>query len=117
MDGGCLSSPRWTSLLVAEIFYPDTFVEENQNSRINGLRDIAGSPPPVHDFQNYQQYLQKRAGENEARNSGSQHHCDGVDEMGCFQVIRVDLNRFMDFKLKSNCFFIPYIFDTGKIVL
>lgn len=88
LDGGCLSSPRWTSLLVAEIFYPDTFVEENQNSRINGLRDVAGSPPPVHDFQNYQQYLQKRAGENEARNSGSQHHCDGVDEMGCFQVIR-----------------------------
>ncbi|XP_068965472.1 uncharacterized protein spz6 isoform X1 [Bombus flavifrons] len=87
LDGGCLSSPRWTSLLVAEIFYPDTFLEENQNSRINSLRDTAGSPPPVHDFQNYQQYLQKRAGENEARNSGSsQHHCDGVDEMGCFQV-------------------------------
>ena len=73
---------------MAEIFYPDTFLEENQNSRIAGLKDAAGSPPPVHDFQNYQQYLQKRAGENEARNSGSsQHHCDGVDEMGCFQVI------------------------------
>lgn len=24
LDGGCLSSPRWSSLLVAEIYYPDT---------------------------------------------------------------------------------------------
>lgn len=89
LDGGCLSSPRWTSLLVAEIFYPDTFLEENQNNRFPGPRDpVTGSPPPVYDFQNYQQYLQKRAGENEGRSSsGSQsHHCDGVDEMGCFQV-------------------------------
>ncbi|RLU17352.1 hypothetical protein DMN91_009586 [Ooceraea biroi] len=93
LDGGCLSSPRWTSLLVAEIFYPDTFLEENQAAGPgSGTRDpVAGSPPPVHDFQNYQQYLQKRASNGEARNSGGggggqQHHCDGVDEMGCFQV-------------------------------
>lgn len=90
-----MSSPRWTSLLVAEIFYPDTFLEESQGAGSGGssIRDpVAGSPPPVHDFQNYQQYLQKRANTGgEARNSGSgsgqqQHHCDGVDEMGCFQV-------------------------------
>lgn len=121
MDGGCLSSPRWTSLLVAEIFYPDTFLEENQNSRFSGLRDTAGSPPPVHDFQNYQQYLQKRAGENEARNSGSQHHCDGVDEMGCFQVIR-ELRIFrpgFESKRKENYpnFLTPYVCDIGEIVL
>ena len=91
LDGGCLSSPRWTSLLVAEIFYPDTFLEETKpGGRLPGPRDpVAVSPPPVHDFQNYQQYLQKRAGESEGRSSGgsSTHHCDGVDEMGCFQVI------------------------------
>ncbi|XP_011142761.1 uncharacterized protein LOC105185162 [Harpegnathos saltator] len=92
LDGGCLSSPRWTSLLVAEIFYPETFIEDNQGSSPGtspGTREpVAGSPPPVHDFQNYQQYLQKRASTGEARNNGSvqQHHCDGVDEMGCFQV-------------------------------
>ncbi|XP_034944592.1 uncharacterized protein spz6 [Chelonus insularis] len=88
LDGGCLSSPRWTSLLVAEIFYPDTFLEENQNGKFPGPREpIAGSPPPVHDYQNFQMYLQKRAGENEGRSSTSQqHHCDGVDDMGCFQV-------------------------------
>ncbi|XP_020280012.1 uncharacterized protein LOC109852867 [Pseudomyrmex gracilis] len=93
LDGGCLSSPRWTSLLVAEIFYPDTFLEDNQGVGVgigSGTRDpVAGSPPPVHDFQNYQQYLQKRASTGEARSGGGgaqQHHCDGVDEMGCFQV-------------------------------
>jgi len=101
LDGGCLSSPRWTSLLVAEIFYPDTFLEENQGSSGigSGTRDpVAGSPPPVHDFQNYQQYLQKRASTGEARNNGGsqQHHCDGVDEMGCFQV-RVTSSSFSHF--------------------
>jgi hypothetical protein len=85
LDGGCLSSPRWTSLLVAEIFYPDTFLEENQNGRLPGPREpVAGSPPPVQDYQNFQMYLQKRAGESEGRSSSN--HCDGVDEMGCFQV-------------------------------
>jgi hypothetical protein len=81
---------------VAEIFYPDTFLEESQNGRLPGPREpVVGSPPPVHDFQNYQQYLQKRAGEIEGRSSGGvsplpgaqSHHCDGVDDMGCFQVI------------------------------
>ncbi|KAJ8680417.1 hypothetical protein QAD02_016204 [Eretmocerus hayati] len=113
LDGGCLSSPRWTSLLVAEIFYPDTFLEETGNGpRLPSLREpVSASPPPVHDFQNYQQYLQKRAGESEGRSSGgmspavsqmtvhhtsgsgsssstssSGHHCDGTDDMGCFQV-------------------------------
>lgn len=134
MDGGCLSSPRWTSLLVAEIFYPDTFLEESQNvnnnnnnnnnnGRLPSRDPVAGSPPPVHDFQNYQQYLQKRAGESEARssstgsssssisnnngsnNSGS-HHCDGVDDMGCFQVRNIFIFFFfyisIQKKIKKN---------------
>ena len=25
LQGSCLASPRWVSLLVAEIYYPDTF--------------------------------------------------------------------------------------------
>nr|XP_012229452.1 PREDICTED: LOW QUALITY PROTEIN: uncharacterized protein LOC105676281 [Linepithema humile] len=92
LDGGCLSSPRWTSLLVAEIFYPDTFLEENQGTNVgigSGTRDpVAGSPPPVHDFQIIQQYLQKRASNRGGTtvDGAQQHHCDGVDEMGCFQV-------------------------------
>lgn len=89
LDGGCLSSPRWTSLLVAEQYYPDSTLDE-LHKQVPANRDpVTGSPPPVHDFQNYQQYLQRRAGsDNVGRSSSgsSQHHCDGVDEHGCFQV-------------------------------
>ncbi|KAK7788680.1 hypothetical protein R5R35_013959 [Gryllus longicercus] len=65
MDGGCLSSPRWVSLLVAEIFYPDTYLPAaGPGARWPAYRNpvAADSPPPVQDFQNYQQYLHKRAG-------------------------------------------------------
>ncbi|KAG8042143.1 hypothetical protein G9C98_000134 [Cotesia typhae] len=90
LDGGCLSSPRWTSLLVAEIYYPDTVLEESQNGKFPGPREpiAANSPPPVHDYQNFQMYLQKRAGENEGRSSSGnqQNHCDGHDDMGCFRI-------------------------------
>lgn len=87
LNGGCLSSPKWTSLLVAEIYYPDTFLEDNQNSKLSVLREpISGPPPPVQEFQEYEMYLKKRASESEGRSSVNQQHCDGVDEMGCYQV-------------------------------
>ncbi|XP_033152058.1 uncharacterized protein LOC117135724 [Drosophila mauritiana] len=89
LDGGCLSSPRWVSLLVAEIFYPnaeDTVPTSSTTTQA----------PSVQDFQAYQQYLQKRAGvatasdgtSSGAAGSASQTdaHCDGHDELGCFQV-------------------------------
>ncbi|GAB0098160.1 uncharacterized protein DMENIID0001_138670 [Sergentomyia squamirostris] len=87
LDGGCLSSPRWVSLLVAEIFYPNN--EEPTTT-------TSTTAPPVQDFQAYQQYLQKRAGLSTATDgsnfdttgssSGKLPHCDGHDEIGCFQV-------------------------------
>lgn len=99
LDGGCLSSPRWTSLLVAEIYYPDTFLPAAPGGRWPPHRNpVAGeNPPPVHDFQNYQQYLQKRAGvETPTTTNGpnttaqtpskNASHCDGIDDIGCFQV-------------------------------
>ncbi|XP_026474230.1 uncharacterized protein LOC113377969 isoform X2 [Ctenocephalides felis] len=76
LDGGCLSSPRWVSLLVAEIFYPQN--EEPLSATT--------STPPVQDFQAYQQYLQKRAVGNQESANAKQTHCDGQDEIGCFQV-------------------------------
>ncbi|XP_052843718.1 uncharacterized protein LOC128256987 [Drosophila gunungcola] len=89
LDGGCLSSPRWVSLLVAEIFYPnaeDTVPTSSTTTQA----------PSVQDFQAYQQYLQKRAGvatASDGTSSGasgsaapSDAHCDGHDELGCFQV-------------------------------
>ncbi|CAB3225654.1 unnamed protein product [Arctia plantaginis] len=64
LDGGCLSSPRWVSLLVAELHYP----------------------PRQH--QDYQQYAQNRVGQQTDTESSTDKpsHCDGHDEMGCYQV-------------------------------
>ncbi|BFG04487.1 uncharacterized protein DMAD_03451 [Drosophila madeirensis] len=93
LDGGCLSSPRWVSLLVAEIFYP--------NAEDTVPTSSTTTPTPsVQDFQAYQQYLQKRAGVATASDGTSSTgpngagagaappdaHCDGHDELGCFQV-------------------------------
>ncbi|KAH8413731.1 hypothetical protein KR222_005173, partial [Zaprionus bogoriensis] len=90
LDGGCLSSPRWVSLLVAEIFYPNA--EDTVPSS-----STTTQAPSVQDFQAYQQYLQKRAGvatasDGTSASAGAQNasasdaHCDGHDELGCFQV-------------------------------
>lgn len=81
LDGGCLSSPRWVSLLVAEIFYPNSQAEDFQSS----------AAPPLQDFNQYQEYLQKRAGlaSNDTasqKKKQQQQICDGVDEIGCFQI-------------------------------
>ncbi|XP_044735497.1 uncharacterized protein LOC123297783 [Chrysoperla carnea] len=90
LDGGCLSSPRWSSMLVAEIYYPDTVLsaaETNGQPQRNPV--TATTPPPVQDFQAYQQYLHKRAGLQAGVQSSSTSrptHCDGVDSLGCFQV-------------------------------
>ncbi|XP_048487342.1 uncharacterized protein LOC105398799 [Plutella xylostella] len=74
LDGGCLSSPRWVSLLVAELHYP------------GAAATPAPAPQPA-DFQDYQQYLQKRAGQpSDATSTEKPAHCDGHDELGCYQV-------------------------------
>ncbi len=89
LDGGCLSSPRWVSMLVAEIFYP--------NSEEYPQAPTTTAPPPQ-DFQQYQEYLQKRAGvaqssnetyydpQKSATKKNKQQICDGVDDIGCFQI-------------------------------
>jgi hypothetical protein len=75
---------------VAEIFYPNSQNDDFQSS----------TAPPLQDFQNYQEYLQKRAGlaQNETfyeqrptasalkQKKQQQQICDGVDEIGCFQI-------------------------------
>lgn len=86
LDGGCLSSPRWVSLLVAEIFYPNA--EDYRTTTTSST-----TAPPVQDFQAYQQYLQKRAGASSGsdvtdatQQENKNVHCDGYDEIGCFEV-------------------------------
>ncbi|XP_045483139.1 uncharacterized protein LOC123688595 [Harmonia axyridis] len=90
LDGGCLSSPRWSSLLVAEIFYPDTVLSSSDTTNPQRSPIAASQPPSVQDFQNYQQYLHKRAGLQAApvehTTTARPTHCDGVDALGCFQV-------------------------------
>ena len=114
-----MSSPRWVSMLVAELYYPDSYFP-NKGQQWPSRRPVSTEkPPPVYDFQNYQQYLQKRAGEGEPRiisanlqptlvdrnepannatatpkpeqatnsQSSDSSYCDGVDELGCYQVI------------------------------
>lgn len=74
-------------MLVAEIFYP--------NADDYTTTTTTTTAPPVQDFQAYQQYLQKRAGVPTASDATSLDnngnnvklpHCDGQDEIGCFQV-------------------------------
>lgn len=105
LDGGCLSSPRWVSLLVAEIFYPnaDDYAANGGAAAAATTTTTTTAAPPVQDFQAYQQYLQRRAGmptasdgSAEAQSASSSAssqaaraplpHCDGHDEIGCFQV-------------------------------
>lgn len=91
LDGGCLSSPRWSSLLVAEIYYPDTVLSSSDTTNVQRSPVAASQPPSVQDFQNYQQYLQKRAGlqpssPDSVTTQRPPSQCDGVDGLGCFQV-------------------------------
>ena len=77
-------------MLVAEIFYP------NSEDYATTTTTTSTTAPPVQDFQAYQQYLQKRAGvptasdgssvDTNSSNAGKLPHCDGHDEIGCFQV-------------------------------
>jgi len=58
-------------------------------------------PPPVQDFQNYQQYLHKRATQGPAdpppstSTTKKKLHCDGVDELGCFQASALRCTYFV----------------------
>lgn len=82
IEGGCLSSPRWLSLLVAEIYYPDTYLPPDSRPSVPRSPVQGGEPPatPLH----YQQFS-SRAGVT-ADKTAAKPHCDGVDDLGCFQV-------------------------------
>lgn len=129
IDGGCLSSPRWMSLLVAEVYYPDTYLPSVSNNRrlpvppqqqgAYRTQTQGDDPPSVQDFQNYQQYLHKRATQgapdtglppqSSTSTSKKKPHCDGVDELGCFQVNVLEfINKFIE-KLSKRSIFITIL--------
>ncbi|KAM3957246.1 spaetzle domain-containing protein 6 [Aphomia sociella] len=64
LEGGCLSSPRWVSLLVAELHYP----------------------PPSQQTQQYQDYQRGQATPESEPSTEKPPHCDGHDELGCYQL-------------------------------
>lgn len=97
MEGQCLSSPRWISLLVAEIFYPNALFPTTPRplKLTSPIPHFDVPAPPVSNFQTYQQYLIRRAGSvqfptteppTQNHDSESADYCDGYDEIGCLQI-------------------------------
>lgn len=102
LEGSCLASPRWVSLLVAEIYYPDTYFPSGEQP-IPGRNPVRGNPPT--DFNGH---LLKKAGKPESSSSGK--NCDGYDELGCFHV-RLYYDWFLipgSCKCWKNDFFAQY---------
>jgi len=105
LEGSCLASPRWVSLLVAEIYYPDTYFPGNPGDQPSpGREPIKASPPS-----DLNQYLLKRSGGAAGSSPGSQN-CDGYDDLGCFHV-RLYYDWFLipgSCKCWKNDFFAQY---------
>lgn len=102
LEGSCLASPRWVSLLVAEIYYPDAYFP-SEDQPISGRQAVEGSLPGVGGGGYPSNYLQKRS-------SQSNISCDGHDELGCFQV-RLYYDWFLipgSCKCWKNDFFAQY---------
>jgi len=100
IQGSCLASPRWVSLLVAEIYYPDTyFPSVAADQPIQGRDPIKASPPT-----DYNQFLLKQSG-------AAEQNCDGQDELGCYNV-RLYYDWFLipgSCKCWKNDFFSQYL--------
>ncbi|XP_071545034.1 uncharacterized protein spz6 [Panulirus ornatus] len=81
LSGSCLASPRWVSLLVAEVYYPDTLFPAAPTRPDFSRAAVASDAPPGSQYQNFRQ----RQGPPRSE-APAQHYCDGHDEIGCFQV-------------------------------
>lgn len=82
LDGSCLASPRWVSLLVAEIYYPDATFPNPASAPQQNRNPVQGANPPA----DYNQFFLKRSGSAAGVSSASADKCDGQDELGCYQV-------------------------------
>lgn len=112
MDGSCKTSPRWQSLLVAELFYPDTtFPTTPKPITTTTTKTTTQGSPLQLSAENYPDYLyskgtsaslenisvnnysnelglpfKKRSARSVNSKDSIQHACDGYDEVGCYQV-------------------------------
>lgn len=82
LDGSCLASPRWVSLLVAEIYYPDATFPDPSNAANSGRKPVKGGTPPT----DYNKLFLKRSGTAASSSSDTTEKCDGRDDLGCYQV-------------------------------
>ena len=64
LDGSCLASPRWVSLLVAEIYYPDATFPNPASAPQQNRNPVQGANPPAVSFQ---QILATHAGPKKVR--------------------------------------------------
>lgn len=92
LDGSCLASPRWVSLLVAEIYYPDVSFPNPAPSQ--NRNPVKGASPP----NDYNQLFLKRQGgaslngpissasAQKSQQKTPPSKCDGQDDLGCYQV-------------------------------
>ncbi|XP_034246919.1 protein enabled [Thrips palmi] len=85
MDGACLSSPRWLSMLVAELYYPDAVLPRDQNSA-QFLHKRSARQTLLHSNQSPANSTSTASTGRASVSAASNTHCDGVDEIGCFQV-------------------------------
>jgi hypothetical protein len=82
MEGECKTSPRWQSLLVAELYYPDAIFPTTSKPNFNGNTDFDRS-------QNNDVYS---GGSNTSSSSVNNKRktdpteCDGFDAVGCYTV-------------------------------
>lgn len=115
MDGSCKTSPRWQSLLVAELFYPDTtFPTTAKTSTTTTAKPTTTKSSRLHSLpflsesETFPDYLYSKGTSASLENmsslnysnelglpfkkrsirsvSNSQQACDGYDEVGCYQV-------------------------------
>ena len=127
LQGSCLASPRWVSLLVAEIYYPDTFfptpeqpiqgrdpikvTQSTQKILSKNILSIEKYFPQASPPTDYNQYLLKRSGAGAGAGAGDSVNCDGRDELGCYTV-RLYYDWFLipgSSKCWKNDFFSQYI--------
>ncbi|XP_013776121.1 uncharacterized protein LOC106460911 [Limulus polyphemus] len=112
-DGVCHESPRWVSLLVAEIFYPNIYFPTSTPTTPGSSNTYKDGVPPVEDFTNFQQYLRRRVGEPEVHSNHYPNYyqsntklstfpnglpdtenCDSYDEIGCY-IVRMYYDWFL----------------------
>ncbi|XP_065569345.1 uncharacterized protein LOC136032860 isoform X2 [Artemia franciscana] len=77
LDGTCLASPRWVSLLVAELYYPLSSFNSVADVVADTKKDRVKQMKPPFDVSNTFR---------EDRRKRNTSQCDGVDEIGCYQV-------------------------------